>query len=318
MKLVKNGVKKIMSKIRINLYYLEDPKLTTEKTLISISDIHGNIKVLKRIKEFIDSTKVDYVCIPGDTMDHVEDQHKEKLIQELKDISRITKTIISTGNHELFRLDEKGREVTTHDYSFFDELKNTTDCIILTKQVESYQMDDGINVSAINMPHKWYHDKPHENKEDFVEFVSNHSYLVDNDLFQILLCHSPNGIIKNNKMIQENKFINQMNLILCGHNHGGLTPYFIQKLLKSHPVGLVGPYMVFLQPAAYGSWTDETLDRSLILSNGITKLSDTSKLKELATILNNIFIPEFEVIKMAPGNQHCLKLNKRIIKKYNE
>lgn len=41
-----------MTKIRINNYILESPKLDKNKNIINISDIHSNIEVLKKLEKF--------------------------------------------------------------------------------------------------------------------------------------------------------------------------------------------------------------------------------------------------------------------------
>ena len=42
-----------MTKIRINNYILESPKLDKSKNIINISDIHSNIEVLKKIRKIL-------------------------------------------------------------------------------------------------------------------------------------------------------------------------------------------------------------------------------------------------------------------------
>ena len=85
---------------------------------------------------------------------------------------------------------------------------------------------------------------------------------------------------------------------------------FIQNLSKKH-TGLVGPYARILQHNAFGYWTNN--DTSLILSNGITKISNSSELSLISTAINTFFIPDVELIHLTPSDNHNLQLQKRKI-----
>ena len=64
-----------MTKIRINNYILESPKLDKSKNIINISDIHSNIEVLKKIRKILEKSTAqdDYICITGDIVDTIDD-----------------------------------------------------------------------------------------------------------------------------------------------------------------------------------------------------------------------------------------------------
>ena len=85
---------------------------------------------------------------------------------------------------------------------------------------------------------------------------------------------------------------------------------FIQNLSKKH-TGLVGPYARILQHNAFGYWTNN--DTSLILSNGITKISNSSELSLISTAINTFFMPDVELIHLTPSDNHNLQLQKRKI-----
>ena len=104
-----------------------------------------------------------------------------------------------------------------------------------------------------------------------------------------------------------------MNLILCGHNHGGLVPTFIQDIKKGH-TGFVGPNARLIQHNAYGVYSKN--DISLLISNGITKISKSSSLRNFSEILSTIYIPEIELIHMKKSDKHSLQLINRHIYKF--
>ena len=56
----------------------------------------------------IKEVKVDMVCMPGDIIDHVNDNRNKALLEVLKKVSSLAKTYISIGNHDIY---EQGMEV---------------------------------------------------------------------------------------------------------------------------------------------------------------------------------------------------------------
>ena len=82
-----------MTKIRINNYILESPKLDKSKNIINISDIHSNIEVLKKIRKILEKSTAqdDYICITGDMVDTIDDFRNEQMIKELSKIGNISK-----------------------------------------------------------------------------------------------------------------------------------------------------------------------------------------------------------------------------------
>ena len=296
---------------RINQYELTSPKLSKKEDLLVISDIHSNIKALQLVKKIL-TNEVKYIMIPGDTLDQIDSPEKEKIFEELKLLSNYVQVAISLGNHDTVQFEGSGfgkKEIATSDKSFYERLEKETDCIVLTDDVCGKKINNKISVSAINMPVDWYQNG--ESKEEFDKVISDTSYSMDSDKFNIMLSHTPNPIITNNKLDNSKSLINNSNLIVSGHNHGGLTPMFIQKRSKSNK-GLVGPYARVGQPNAYGYWTTE--DTSLILSNGITKIATSNEISALSSIINKVFIPDVELVHIKPGKEHSLKLIDRKVR----
>ncbi len=300
-----------MEKVRLNEYILQDPKLIRERCVVNISDIHGNIRVLESIKEVLKCIPIDYLCISGDVLDNAEDKNKELLLDLLKQLGNTIETFVALGNHDLFRYGSKREEISVPIPLFFEELEKNTKCNVLGSDFQSCKVDRDISINALNMPHEYF--KTHESLDYFSNFISSIDPKIDENTFNILLSHSPNSIIKNNVLGQDIEIINKMQLILSGHNHGGLTPVMIQNISKNH-YGIVGPYAKVLQPNAFGYWTTE--GTSLVLSNGVTKVSETSEISLLSKMLNKFFIPDIDVIHIEPGDKHDLVLVKRNICKY--
>lgn len=303
-----------MEKIRVNEYVLTDPKLSKSETVVAMSDIHDNTTALRVISMFIKQYKVLCALIPGDTLEYASSLKKDELIKELKNLSEYIKVYVSTGNHDLADIitNNLGRKifVTSNNDSFFRELDQNSECVVLKDDFQSCDVDKDISVSAINLPFEWYDIKKREDPEKLSKFLSKIDLSnIDNDKFNILLSHSINAIIQKNKIDTSSDFINSMNLILGGHNHGGLVPTFAQDILKGHR-GIIGPYARPLQPNAYGTWTNN--DTSVLVSNGVTALSGSDPIRDL---LNKVYFPEIELIHINPGDEHSLILKQRTVHK---
>ena len=130
--------------------------------------------------------------------------------------------------------------------------------------------------------------------------------MVNTNKFNILLAHSPKGLINNNLIRKDLDYIKDMNLILCGHMHAGLRPIFLRN--KNGHSGLVGPYKTFFPKNAYGLYNND--NSSMIISGGITKLSDSSS--GIIRMFNNLFSSEIELIHLKKGKNHNLNLTKRM------
>ena len=193
-----------------------------------------------------------------------------------------------------------------YKYDFYKKIKENANIEIFDKDFSSTFLCDNLKLNILNFPKKYYVDK--ENVEVFDKFIKkiDNNYN-DNDNFNIMLVHSPNSIIQKNKIINYSKTINNMNLILTGHNHGGLVPTFIQDIFNNH-CGIVGPYSKIVQRNAYGFWTRDNI--SLLVSNGVTKFSESAPLKGFHKLFNYILPPEVDLIYLKNGN-HNLKLTGR-------
>ena len=298
-----------MGKIKVNEYILKNPKIKVDKTILCLSDTHGNIKAVSDILEVIKNFKLDYILIPGDITDMLTQSRQEEFLDKIIELSKYAKTYIALGNHDIL-LTKKNKSMISKDeynnYLLFNKLKGINNLELFTGDYSNIKLEDNINLSVLNFNNKYY--ASHEKVKLYDEFINNLDVKeLDKDNFNILLVHSPNCFIKKKKIII-NKVTKDKDLILCGHNHGGLTPTFFQDLFKNH-IGVVGPYNGIIESLAYGIWTND--NKSLLLSNGVTKMSESAVLKPLHGIGNGILIPEVDLIHLENGDNHSLKLTKR-------
>lgn len=304
-----------MSNIKVNEYVLKDPRFNKDRTVVNMSDIHSNVVALNNIVKLLEEIKASYIYVPGDTLDSIDNPHNKEIMELLKKVGNISQTFLSVGNHEMCELSyETGKkeEVESKDYiDFFIEVAKQTDCIPMISDFSKIDLADDLSVSAANVPFSYYGKK--ENLEQYKKLLENVKEKMDENKFNVLLLHSPNSLIQNGKIDRSSDVIRNMNLILCGHNHGGLMPTFAQDILKGHR-GLAGPYAKLFQPNAYGVYNEE--DTSVLVSNGVTKISATSEAGKINGILNKVYTPEIDVIHMVQSDEHSLKLENRSVRKF--
>lgn len=304
-----------MSNIKVNEYVLKDPRFNKDRTVVNMSDIHSNVVALNNIVKLLEEIKASYIYVPGDTLDSIDNPHNKEIMELLKKVGNISQTFLSVGNHEMCELSyETGKkeEVESKDYiDFFIEVAKQTDCIPMISDFSKIDLADDLSVSAANVPFSYYGKK--ENLEQYKKLLENVKEKMDENKFNVLLLHSPNSLIQNGKIDRSSDVIRNMNLILCVHNHGGLMPTFAQDILKGHR-GLAGPYAKLFQPNAYGVYNEE--DTSVLVSNGVTKISATSEAGKINGILNKIYTPEIDVIHMVQSDEHSLKLENRSVRKF--
>ena len=251
-----------------NKKYQIDNKLN--KKIVLISDIHYNskkdIKHLNKILSNIKKINPDYICIPGDVTDKSNILDLDLLIDWFKKLSLITTVIVSLGNHE-FRINKK-RNLYGLNQEYITKMNSIKNLYLLDNK---NKIIDNINFIGLTLPIKYYKEDScfvNEYKEYLKNIKSNNKY------YNILLCHSPIDIIKKEILKDVN-----VDLILCGHMHGGIVPNLLKPIMKKR--GLISPEKKLFPKDVYGHI--KRLNKHIIISNGISVLPEKyfPKLKEL-------------------------------------
>ena len=277
-----------MNKIDIHKDTIYNSRITRDITLIHISDIHFNKymkdDILNKIKEEIIKNNPDYVLITGDTIDSssvIKDKlNLKRLLTFLTSISKISKVIISLGNHDIF---------ISEDYKFFKNLNDLKNIYVLDN--DSYS-DEHIYVSGFTLPHKYYYNiTREESKELLIEHLKKHKKLINNlPVFipKVSLIHSPIRLNGNDVLT----VLKEYDLLLSGHTHGGLVPKIFSKLFKKNQ-GIIAPNKRILPDNVRGKIEKNIFNKkiTIIINSGITKLGNRSaKILSKLNFLYNIDI----------------------------
>lgn len=268
--------------------YKSKNKLKTDKnvkfSLVFISDIHYckdyNLKRFELIFNEIKKIKPDYICIPGDIVDDNSVTYLkciDKLYHFLEKLGTITKVFITLGNHDLLK-DVNDSYVKHYPFNFVNKLKKLKNVYLL--EDELYQ-DNNVCFIGYNPSYEYYNTKEldfslFEDKFDISKFKLKKSN------YNILLLHSPIGI-----MAFKNNIVDNFDLILSGHTHGGMLPSW----MFGHR-GLISPSKILFPHDMRGHKRINNTD--IIISSGIMKLSKKSKL----TIFNDLYAMDINIVKI--------------------
>ena len=254
--------------------------------IVQISDIHFsyNYKLsrLQNVIDKIDDINPDYVCIVGDLIDEydiVSSAEFSFFVDWLKKLSSKYKVIISLGNHDF--IVKKGKKYCEKfDIDWLLNIKDDN-MIVLNNAIYS---ENGINFIGYNPDFKYYYDFKEKNNIKYNNELSN---LINNlNGYNILLLHTPSMITVDDNYKIINGF-NLIDLVLCGHTHGGMIPSFFPGSF-----GIVSPYKSLFPKCVRGKKRYGKAD--LLISSGIVKLSRKSNL----TKLNDIYSYNINVINI--------------------
>ena len=289
-----------MSRILKKKYDLKNKKINKEKRLLLISDIHiskiFNIKKIDKIINELKKEKIDYICIPGDIIDCTnvleEEKYQNIIIDFLEKLSSISKVIISLGNHDISRLRTSRKEKKwTYEKkdNFFNKIKKIKDVHLLDDAV--YIKDDicfiGLTLSFD------YYKKTKENKKDLLDELKNKNIKLDNNKYNVLLCHTPVHILDNE--LNSIDLIKNTDLILSGHMHNGMVHPIMEKIWKGKK-GIITTTKKLYTKANLTRRIKNKDEKVLIISGGITKLSQAST--KFLYHFNDIYPMHIEIINI--------------------
>lgn len=232
------------------------------KKIVLISDIHyyskKDIIRLNKVLDTIRKINPDYICITGDITDKQTVEDFDLLLNWLNKVSNISKTIISLGNHEFYV--NKKKNIYKLNNEYLNKIKYINNIFLLDND---NIIIDGINFIGLTLPISHYTDKK-ESKDDFMNYIK---YIkINKKYYNVLLCHSPINISKEEVL---NKI--DVDLVLCGHMHGGIVPRIFRFIFRNY--GLISPHRKLFPKNAYGKISVN--EKTVIITSGIKVLSET-------------------------------------------
>ena len=249
-------------------------KNKTPKDIVLISDIHyrnrKDLKYLNKLYLKLKELNPTYICIAGDLCDEAYIKDDIYLVEWLEKLSKIGTVIYELGNHECYisRRDKKfgfNRDLLNRIKSIKNLYLLDNDNIII----------DNINFIGITIPIDYYFEKKIDKKELKDTF---NRLKIKKGKYNILLCHSPIDICTEEFLKDSN-----IDLVLCGHMHGGVLPRIFRKIFKNR--GIISPEKKLFPQTCYGYI--KICNTEVIISSGIMVIRQ----------LRNIFVSEIVKIK---------------------
>lgn len=274
-----------MGQIKVKKINICNKKVSNK--LVLISDIHyssnKDLNKLNNVLEKIKKLNPDYICIVGDICDQAKILDENLLINWLEKLSRISKVIMVYGNHDLALYNNHS---SYFNEKLFNKIKQINNLCLLDNELTE---ENGICFIGLKLDYNYYYDTK-ENNQEFIKHYNKVVEKLDNNKFNILLSHSPIALTKKGTISKLNDYKN-IDLILCGHMHGGLMPDMLRPIFKTR--GLLSPNKkhVFIKNA-YGNFKIENIN--FVVSSGLTKLSNVSKISSL----DNLFSSEIMLVEI--------------------
>ncbi len=244
------------------------------KKIVLISDIHYYSKkdIIKLDKIYYNINKIapDYICIAGDFIEQSYVKNSNYLVDWLSLLSKEYKIIMILGNHELTVYHSHEKII---NYELLKTIKKIGNVYLLMN--ENVIIDD-INFIGIKLPYEYYY-KYNEDSDYLIKYINKLKVSIEQQKYNILLCHSPISILPSYDKID---IFKDINLSLYGHTHGGMMPYIFRKISKNR--GIINSKMEILPKYSHGY----IKDKNAIISTGITKLSPRNPLHKLNFLFN--------------------------------
>ena len=263
-----------------------------------LSDIHigklTNRKDLESLIKILSTSNIDYIVISGDLIDtpSIIDKYSDLILDFLKRLGEIAKTFIGIGNHDY--IDYSKNKKYNYDKEFFSKINKLANVYLLD---DNTYTDNNIHIVGITLKYNYYEDyKDKENIYSFIDDIKNKYNLYKHmpNKLKIAIIHSPE--IFNEKIVFE--YLKDFDLILSGHMHCGLLPYFLDNKNKTN--GLITPKKKLFPKYVKGLKTLGTT--SIITSSGFEKLSKTQGL--IFRPFNIFYYKNIDFINVSKNNKN--------------
>lgn len=256
------------------MYEINTDKVIKELKLAVISDLHYGSKTsekyLKKVLDKVENIRPTHIIMPGDIID---DDKKIRDINTflsfLKELRKISKVIMSLGNHDISHFENDGW-VSQNKYEYFNQIEKLDGVYVLNNEMIS---DKNHNVNFIGYTEPYENYKYNNKKSLFLSDINDVLNLkLEEDSYNILLAHNPTNF-ENIKKSEVN-ILENVDLIISGHMHAGLVPPYIRPIINKN-VGIISPNKNFFPKKTTGKFKLEEIDH--IIANPYTFLPENTK-----------------------------------------
>lgn len=264
-----------------NEYIIENSKIIDDKNIAICADLHLSSHTKKeKLREVLDALeeiKPTHIVIPGDLY-NVDDmtigKGKNMVSDFTNQMTEIAEVYYVQGNSE-----QRSKKLPSEFYLAGNKKFHLL-CEHMIRGKTNSISDIDMTISALKLPDSFYQLDENERYQQLVLkkliYLRRLSNSLDPKMFQVLLCHDP--IIESVFMYWqlELKKQNPFDLIISGHNHGGLFPSWMRPFLEFSKINISNAYPTYVKGII------KHKDNYHIISEGITKFhSESGKLERL-------------------------------------
>ena len=237
--------------LKVNRYKVQSEKVDGAFRIVFLSDLHGrefgsgNSRLLKKIS----AEEPDFIALGGDIFNNNATQDEiDRMCAFIRKASEIAPVYYCQGNHE-------NHYLQSHENNLLERVQQSG-----AVTLESEFLDTEINGTQIRIGgYMGYYHQPHMMTKDPEQMKREREFakaFEETDHFKLLLNHIPTTWL-------DWKYINKypVDLVLCGHYHGGLVRI---PLLNQ---GLIVPYIGWFPPYIEGMFVGSKA--TCILTTGL-------------------------------------------------
>lgn len=225
--------------VQIRYSNIYNENTTNNIKIASISDIHisdkTSLKELEKIIRLIYLENPNYICILGDLIDSpsIINNNKDKCLIFLKELSKIAPVFLILGNHDYINYYKGKMYEEEYNKEFYNEVNNINNINLLNDKI--LYLED-ITIMGYTEKYNVFHSR---NINTFYTDFSKKEelYKINNNTPRIALIHSPEPF----KYLNNVNLLSNYDLIMCGHNHNGCIPSFLENIWPDKTGGLVTP-----------------------------------------------------------------------------
>ncbi len=223
-------------------------------------------------------------------MDIVNDNRINCFYDWVKELTNNYKVIIVLGNHDINK-SKKLKFYDVRDELYDKYISNLKECNVFLINDNVYE-DRFVRFVGFNLPvGAYYSSKNLEIEKNYYSSLDMSLFISKKNKVNIAVIHSPINMFDEDIR----NILNNFDIILTGHMHNGLVFSFIDRLFSDNR-GLVSPSKK-LFPKYSRNLVKLDLNKYLIISGGITKLSKSSGMIRLFNFFYPMEIDEINIKK---------------------
>lgn len=259
--------------MKVKNYSIFVEKDIPDTTIAVGADFHISKKTKnKKIQEVLDtfdSIKPTCIVMPGDlyNVDYKTVYSDDtKVIDFLNQATEIAPVYYAPGNSELkcdFLPEGLTNNTNPNLHILCDSSKEFWEMGERNPKFTDMVVTEDMTVSAIKLPLEFYGMHEYQKSRFLLDnitlgYLIDMNFETDENKLNILICHDP-------YIITLARYLNQIDLVLSGHNHGGLFKEELKPLLKKLKADLELLYPTYIK----GLW--HRGNPHFVISEGITK-----------------------------------------------